>query len=204
MNQLFLPGFAPAPGPDTPLLLNGRASGLPLPPLFNYPLLAGALRSTHAKCIGRAGECLLDSLLIRFGFESFSPGENLGFDRLVALDVGGRDLVNLARIQIKTVTFAKGGFYTFNLACGYRGSPAGRRSYHAEAFDIAACVILPKNAIFFSAEKRPRYAIHVSEVEVLQSRPQASLLHALRQVWTAKHERGNVVPDDPDCDCAAA
>jgi hypothetical protein len=185
-KQFFLPGFAPDPttdASDTPeLLLPGTRSSLQLPPLFRYPRVSGDMRSRHAKCLGRAGESLFDSLMFRLGLESFAPGENLGYDRIIALSSRARRPFQLASVQIKTVTAAEGGAYHFDMSCGYRKSPQGRRGYHDAAFDIAALVILPKNAVWFTAEKRAQHSIHISEVPRLLDDPQRSLMLALHQV----------------------
>jgi hypothetical protein len=185
-NQCFLPGFAPEPTNDARDLPPGTRSGLRLPPLFPYPRVSGDLRSRHAKCLGRAGESLFDSLIFRLGLESFVPGENLGYDRIIVLNCSGRRPFQLATVQIKTVTAAEDGLYHFDMSCGYRKSPQGRRGYSDAAFDIAALVILPKNAVWFTAAKRAHHSIHVSEVPCLQDDPQRSLKQALYQILRAR------------------
>lgn len=185
-NQCFLPGFAPEPSTDARDLPPDMRSGLRLPPLFRYPRVSGDLRSRYAKCLGRAGESLFDSLIFRLGLESFVPGENLAYDRIIMLNCRGRRPFPLATVQIKTVTAAEDGLYHFNMSCGYRKSPQGRRSYEDAAFDIAALVILPKNAVWFTAAKRAHHSIHVSEVPCLQDDPQRSLRQALSQVLRAR------------------
>ena len=206
-EQFHLPGLAPVPRAvptATTCLTPAHDTGLPLPLLFSYPQVSGPMRSRHAKSLGRAGESLFDSLMFRLGLESFAPGENLGFDRVMAVDSPVHGLTNLARVQIKTVTEAEGGFYRFTMSCGYRKSPQGRRAYQGGAFDIAALVILPRNAIFFTAEKRPQHQIHLTEVARLQDDPQESLLRALRQVRAARGAQEEACRAPGECDSASA
>ncbi len=84
-----------------------------------------------------------------------------------------------ATIQIKTVTAAKNGVFTFNMQQGYRGSPQGRRGYAADAYDIAALVILPHNAVRFTTEKLDRHTVRVAEIRHLAAFPQRTLFEAL-------------------------
>lgn len=200
-NQFYLPGMEPAPRNLLRLSLPGSLAGLPLPPLFNYPDVDGADRSLHAKAIGRAGECLLDSLLVRLGFESLAVGENRGYDRVIGLDIPDACVLTLlARVQVKAATTATNGYYRFSMSCGYRGSPQGRRANADDAFDIAALVILAHNAVYFSAEKRGVHEIPVSAVPQLIAHPQDSLLRALNNVLSA---RAAAPVTDPDIDPAA-
>lgn len=202
-TQFYLPGMEPAPRTLSPLSLSGALAGLPLPPLFNYPDVHGADRSLHAKCIGRAGECQLDSVLIRLGFESLAVGENLGYDRIIGLNLPHAGaLTLLARVQAKAATKATNGYYRFSMSCGYRGSPQGRRAYADDAFDIAALVILPHNAVYFTAEKRGVHEIPVSAVPQLIARPQDSLLRALNQVLSAR-AAATAAATEPDSTPAA-
>jgi hypothetical protein len=175
MTQLFLPGFEPAlPHPARLPRAAPRC-----PPLANYPHVSGRLRSVEAKRIGRAGEALVDSTLQRYGFECFEAPEDAPFDRIVGLRDAHEEFRLLGTMQVKTTTEAADGFYRFRMSCGFHRSPQGRRSYGAEAFNIAALVILPHNAVFFTAEKAEMHRIAVPELAGLIARPQASLLAAL-------------------------
>lgn len=212
-TQLHLPGFAPAPLPVASVD-KLHLAGLPLPELFTYPNTSGAMRSRNAKALGRAGESLLDSLLFRLGFESFVAGEHLGFDRILAIDIPYRPPLILARIQIKTTTAPNKGRYEFKMNCGYRGSPHGRRAYQPQAFDLAALVILPRNAIFFTHEMRPHHEVAEAQVAELLKRPQDSLIRALARLQADRKSsldakcldqiQEQVPPYDlgPECDAA--
>lgn len=194
--QMFLPGLAPVQPAHPVLRTESALPDVSLPALFNYPDVAGTVRSRGAKAIGRAGESLTDAVLFRLGLESFAAGEDAGYDRLIGFNHPATGFVRLATAQIKTVTQATNGHYRFNMTCGYRGSPQGRRSYPEDAFDIAALVILPRNAVCFTYEKWPVHKIAVSEVTELVARPQDSLLRALRAVFAAKAARSAAL--DPD------
>jgi len=139
----------------------------------------GEVRSSFAKQIGRAGEELVASLLTRFGFDSFAVPENQPFDRLVRYTPDGGQTTKEARLQVKTATLPRNRQYFFSMQCGYRGSPQGRRPYDDGDYDIAALVILPLNAVYFTAEKANTHQIHVSEVGHLLRAPRRSLFAAL-------------------------
>jgi hypothetical protein len=197
-NQFFLPGLAPVEATPLSLLPRLGVPDLCLPALFDYPFVEGQVRSANAKAIGRAGEVLVDSTLIRLGFESFAPGEDQGYDRVIGLnDPLACTLRLLARVQVKTTTCLSGDAYSFPMSCGYRGSPQGRRGYGEDAFDIAALVILRHNAIFFTAEKRPTHVIPRALVPMLRDKPQSTLLPALRAVQ-ARRKQNTAAISTPD------
>ena len=90
----------------------------------------------------------------------------------------------LLRLQVKTVTQARQGCFTFAMQQGYSPSPQGRRDYAADAFDLAALVVLPANAVAFTARKLPVHRISVASVARLQERPQETLIAALTGLET--------------------
>jgi len=141
--------------------------------MIHYPDIPGTIRATHAKRIGAAGERLTDSLLIRWGFHPLEAPESEPYDRLLFV---GDDPIKL---QVKTVTHPRGGYFTFNLEQGYRRSPGGRHRYQHGAYDIAALVVLAENVIYFSADLRRVQRVATTEIAYLRRKPQASFLEAI-------------------------
>lgn len=191
MTQLHFPGFLP-PVPPAPVVPPSRSPFAAQIALAAYPRVPGTIRASFGKNIGRAGEEFVASILSRFGFENFPAPEDQPFDRLVRFTPDGGASTSDARIQIKTATAHQNRSYTFSMQRGYRGSPQGRQSYGDDAYDIAALVILPRNAVFFTAEKATQHRIHLSEVPGLINQPQRSLFTAL----------GLPHPASPDADDA--
>ena len=167
MSQMLLPGLLPPVEPP-PL----RAVSAPTE-MIDYPDIPGTIRATHAKRIGAAGERLTDSLLIRWGFHPLEAPESEPYDRLLFV---GDDPI---KVQVKTVTHPRGGFFTFTLEQGYRRSPGGRHKYRHGAYDIAALVVLPENVIYFSADPRRVQRVATTEIAYLRRKPQASFLDAI-------------------------
>ena len=176
MTQLFLPGLEPEAGPRA---LRQPPASLHRPAMAGYPHVSGRLRSAEAKRIGRAGEALVDSTLQRFGFESFEAPEDAPYDRVVGMRDAHEMLRILGTMQIKTTTEAVDGVYRFKMVCGFHRSPQGQRSYGVDAFDFAALVILPHNAVFFTSQKAEIHRVPVGDLPGLIARPQTSLLATL-------------------------
>ncbi|SOB95234.1 hypothetical protein [Rhodobacter maris] len=167
MSQLVFPGLLPPLAPSAPLPFGAPS------PLIRYPDVSGPVRATYAKRIGAAGEKLVDSLLTRWGFYVVAAPESEPYDCLVFV------ADELLRMQIKTVTHPRAGWYRFAMEQGYRRSPSGRRTYEDDAFDIAALVALPENVVFFTTEPRKQHRFPVSDVFNLRARPQVSFLEAI-------------------------
>ena len=165
-SQLVLPGLF---SPLSPSL--NQVSGFPA--LVDYPHVSGRVRAQEAKRIGAAGERLVDSYLIRWGFHPFEAPESEPFDRLFLVSD------HLLRMQVKTVTYPKGRAYLFPMEQGHTKCVGGRHKYAHGAFDIAALVILPEDAIYFTSEMRGIHRVAISELPHLRARPQASCLTAI-------------------------
>ncbi|OYU20088.1 MAG: hypothetical protein CFE34_01820 [Rhodobacteraceae bacterium PARR1] len=170
-EQLSFPGLLAEP----PVLPEPQAL---LPALIHYPHVPSAVRCGHAKAIGKAGERLVDSLLLRWGFRSIEADESEAFDRFLPHQEA------LLRLQIKTVTQAHQGCFSFAMQQGYGPSPQGRRDYAEDAFDLAALVILPANAVAFTARKLPVHRVSAAVIPRLQERPQETLIAALSLLET--------------------
>lgn len=166
MTQLTFPGLLP------PIVPPPLPAGAPSP-LIHYPHVSGAVRAGHAKRIGAAGERLVDSFLLRWGFFPCEAPEAEAFDRLVLI---GPDLL---RLQVKTVTHPRGGTFVFPMQQGYRRSPGGRHGYAEGAFDLAALVVLPANVVAFTAERLDRHHVPAAAMDRLRRKPQASFLDAI-------------------------
>ena len=144
--------------------------------LANYPHIATSVLSRRAKEIGRAGELLVLSVLTRLGERSYAAGEYEPFDVLLLhMEVA-------LRMQVKTTTFPTGGSYQFRMRKGYRGNPDGVRAYAPDDYDIAALVILPHDAVFFTARRASTHLIPCSRVPALRQAPGESLRNALHDL----------------------
>ena len=73
---------------------------------------------------------------------------------------------------------------------GYRNTGSGLRPYDAADFDIAALVVLPLNAVYFTAEKRNRYTVGQSAIEAAAQHPIDSFEQALADLarWNSEAE----------------
>lgn len=178
MTQFYLPGFQPSADPVSDAAPY-RGPFAAQHALATYPDVPGNVRSHFGKPIGRAGEALVTSVLSRYGFETFQSSEEQRFDLLVRYTADGGQTTKEARIQVKTATAASNGCYSFGMQRGYRGSPQGRQAYDPEDYEVAALVILPRNAVYFTTEKRPQHVIRVTEVRQLVACPRHSLFAAL-------------------------
>lgn len=61
----------------------------------------------------------------------------------------------------------------------YRGNPNGVQLYAPDAYDLAALVILPHNAVLFSAGAAETHVIARAQIEGLRRNPYRSLHKAL-------------------------
>lgn len=147
-----------------------------LPDLIWFPHVCGALRSTHGKAIGAAGEHLTQSLLMRHGLAAFMADDSQPYDIAVLGPIGPWT------VQVKTATLPKNGIYSFNMEQGYRNSPGGRRLYAAGAFDMTALVILPLNVVIFTRDRVEQHRIREAEVMAEMRHPSRSLLLAFGQM----------------------
>ncbi|TFL16137.1 hypothetical protein [Jannaschia formosa] len=83
-------------------------------------------------------------------------------------------------MQIKTTTHpGPDGRYRWQISCGYRGSPRGRRPYPTHSFALLACVVLPAHGVYFVPAGPPRIALHPRDLPGLLRDPLASLHEAL-------------------------
>lgn len=167
--QLTLPGLGTTtpPADATP---DGPA------PLWSFPNISARDRQLHARALGRAGEALCDSLLLRHGLMPLVPPDHLAYDRIVM--VGGKQ----ARLQIKTSAVATTGTWSFTMKKGYQGSVIGTRRYAPDDFDIAALVCLSANAVHFTTDPGPWFRLSHHDVERAAADPRASLEQALADI----------------------
>ncbi|WP_139212346.1 hypothetical protein [Jannaschia pohangensis] len=142
--------------------------------LAAYPHVSTAVLAHHACLIGQAGAAVVDSVLLARGIPVLPAPDGQSYDRL-ALIRG-----DPVTVQIKTTSHpGADGRYLWNIACGYRGSPRGRRPYARHAFGLLACVVLPVSAVLFVAPGATRVTLHPRDVPGLIRDPLASLRDAL-------------------------
>ncbi|MEI4264319.1 hypothetical protein [Roseovarius sp. D0-M9] len=167
-NQPPLSGFE--------ALFAPQAACLPADTMRQFPRLSRDMLTSHAKWFGLSGECLVDSILLRFGIYTSQLPEMLPADRIVYHPEG--DL----RMQIKTCCRARNGFFHFNITKGYHRSPRGVKSYATDDFDVVALVALSENAVKFTANRQPSTRIALSEIDALRADPCASLDGAIEDL----------------------
>ncbi|MFC3060004.1 hypothetical protein [Paenirhodobacter populi] len=158
--QPLLPGLLPRP----PLCLPPGSHQL-----WSFPDLSRKDRCRHAKALGLAGECLVDSLLLRYGLSVMRLPEFTAVDRLILHPE------QILRLQVKTTTVRQNGGWCVNAHHGYGRSPQGLRPYEPDAFDLLALVVLPENAVFFTAERRSRHRVRDTELAMIKADPRLSL-----------------------------
>lgn len=158
--QPLLPGLLPRP----PLCLPPGSHQL-----WSFPDLSREERCRHAKVLGLAGECLVDSILLRYGLSMMRLPEFTAVDRLILHPE------QILRLQVKTTTVRQNGDWYFNAHHGYGRSPQGLRPYAPDAFDLLALVVLPENAVCFTAERKARHRIRDAELSRLKQDPRLSL-----------------------------
>jgi hypothetical protein len=144
--------------------------------LSQYPNVTPATICRHARLIGRAGEALLDSILLRHGLFPSPLPSGASADRLVPL--ARRSL----RLQIKTRTRPSERGYHFKMQKGYRLSPGGCRGYDPGDYDIAALVALPINTIMFSAARTASILMPLDQLPRLARKPLESLEAAVAEL----------------------
>lgn len=144
--------------------------------LRDFPDVKSEALKTHGKELGRAGELLVESTLLRIGYQSISVSEHLPFDCVVLQPQG------LIRIQVKTAARPRSACYNFNISKGYHRSPGGVRGYAESDFDLLALVALSDNVVKFSSDRRRSQSIGLDEVAGLRQRPGLSFEAALEDV----------------------
>ena len=141
--------------------------------LAPYPFVTPEAISRRARMIGLAGEALVDSLLLRHGLQPASMPDGASADRLIPF--ARRSI----RLQIKTRTQAGPRGYSCKMLKGYRNTPQGVRASDDGDFDIGALVVLPLNAVVFTASQHTHLTIPVSLFQKMASNPLRSLDIAL-------------------------
>lgn len=167
-HQFLLPGFHP-PAPPAEFR-DARIA------LRDYPDIPSHVMCRYGKQLGSAGELLFDSIMMRLGERSIECGEHEPFDRILWLPAG------LVRVQIKTRHTITGDGYVFDIKKGYNRGPTGTKPYRTNEFDLLALVVLPENAVRFTAEWRGRHKIRLCEIPRLRARPAESLMEAFEHL----------------------
>lgn len=144
--------------------------------LLQFPKIDTETLRSNGKQYGRAGELLVESVLLSVGVQSVSVAEHLPFDCVVFLSQG------VLRVQVKTATRPRANCFHFNVSHGYHRSPGGVRRYAENDYDLLALVCLSENVVKFTADRRRSQAIGVEEVERLRRRPGASFETALSEL----------------------
>ncbi|UWR35252.1 hypothetical protein K3759_17475 (plasmid) [Sulfitobacter sp. W027] len=144
--------------------------------LLQFPKLDAETLRYHGKQFGRAGELLVESVLLSLGLQSVNVAEHAPFDCVVFLTQG------VLRVQVKTAIRPRANCFNFNISHGYHRSPAGVRRYSQNDYDLLALVCLSENVVKFTADRRRSQTIGVEEVEKLRRRPGASFEAALSEV----------------------
>ena len=166
-HQMLLPGLDLARVP---------AQGRNTCGLATYPDVDPKVLQNQAKEIGRAGELLVHSVLTRLGERCYPASEDTQFDLLLMRPEAA------LRVQVKTITNPRNGLYRVRMQKGYRCNPAGVRLYAPDDYDLAALVILPHDAVMFTAAKRDVHTIPCQRIAGLRARPYASLHQALHDL----------------------
>lgn len=148
----------------------------------DFPNLSRRTLSQHAKWFGLAGEYLVDSILLRFGFCTSPMPEMMPADRLLCLPEGP------LRLQIKTCCRPRDGYFHFSLTKGYHRAPGGIRPYEPDDFDLVALVALSENAVKFTLERQASHRVACSEIAALHQDPCASLQRALEDLGVNNDE----------------
>lgn len=144
--------------------------------LLQFPQIDAETLRRNGKLFGRAGELVVESVLLRLGLESVSLPEHLPFDYAVLHERG------IIRVQVKTASRPRDGSFHFSISRGYHRSPGGVREYSREDFDLLALVGLSEDVVKFTADRRRSQMIGMDEIEDLRRRPGASLERALADV----------------------
>lgn len=147
--------------------------GSPEADLRDYPFIDAAAKCRHAKLLGASAEFLVASVLCRYGRETWTGPDGSAVDRLIQV------LDRPVKIQVKHTSTIKKSSYSFSMTRGYRNTGSGLRPYDAVDFDVAALVVLPLNAVYFTAEKRDRYRVGQAAIEAALQHPLQSFEQAL-------------------------
>lgn len=185
--QLLLPGFVP---PERPAENRDARDAL-----ATYPDTPVQDLCRHAKILGRAGELLVDSTLMRLGERVYPADEHERHDRLLILPSG-----TSLRLQVKTRhTQTQNGDRVFTLRQRSERGCTGRGPYRPEDFDILAMVVLAENVVRFTADWQLRQVVHATEIPELRRNPRQSLDEAL-----ARLGHTDAIPGGWDADLALA
>ena len=141
--------------------------------LLQFPKLDAETLRYHGKQFGRAGELLVESVLLSVGVQSVGVAEHLPFDCVVFLSQG------VLRVQVKTATRPRANCFNFNISRGYHRSPAGVRRYSDGDYDLLALVCLSENVVKVSADRQRSQLVGIEEIEGLRRRPGSSFESAL-------------------------
>ncbi|WP_339638982.1 hypothetical protein [uncultured Sulfitobacter sp.] len=144
--------------------------------LFQFPEIDAETLRSNGKQYGRAGELLVESVLLSVGVQSVGVAEHLPFDCVVFLSQG------VLRVQVKTATRPRANCFNFNISRGYHRSPAGVRRYSDGDYDLLALVCLSENVVKFSADRQRSQLVGIEEIERLRRRPGASFEAALSEL----------------------
>lgn len=156
--------------------------------LRNFPDVTSDALKVHGKELGRAGELLVESTLLRLGHQSISVAEHLPFDCVVLHPRG------LIRIQVKTAARPRNDSYHFNISRGYHRSPTGVRTYADTDYDLLALVALSDNVVKFSSERRRSQNIGLDEIAGLRTRPGEAFEAALEDLCSVQDVVSTVSP----------
>lgn len=150
--------------------------------LRHFPNVSSDALKIHGKELGRAGELLVESTLLRLGHQTISVAEHLPFDCVVLHPH------RLVRIQVKTAARPRKDCYNFNISKGYHRSPGGVRRYEATDFDLLALVALSDNVVKFSAERGRSQSIGLDEISSLRQRPCTTFEAALEELCSSAQD----------------
>ncbi|SFO38477.1 hypothetical protein SAMN04487859_13711 [Roseovarius lutimaris] len=147
--------------------------------LRDFPHVPRRALSANAKWIGRAGELLVESVLLRIGLVSAQLPEFMPADCIVYHPDA------LLRVQIKTCSKPRNGAFHFNVSKGYHRSPTGVRPYDRSDYDLLALVALSENVVRFTADRRQTQSFLVADVPGLRAYPRRSFDDALEGIGLA-------------------
>ncbi len=155
--------------------------------LRDFPNVPRQALSKNAKWIGRAGELLVESVLLRIGLVSAQLPEFMPADCIVYHPVA------FLSVQIKTCSKPRDGAFRFNISKGYHRSPNGVRRYDRGDYDLLALVALSENVVKFTADRQQTQSFQCAEIAKLRAYPRRSLDDALEEIGLADCD---ALPDD--------
>lgn len=168
-------------------VLSGPQTPPPGHALRDFPHVSRHALSQNAKWIGRAGELLVESVLLRIGLVSAQLPEFMPADCIVYHPS------RLLSVQVKTCSRPRDGAFHFNVSKGYHRSPTGVRRYDRGDYDLLALVALSENVVKFTADRQQTQSFQAAEVARLRAYPRRSLDAALEEHGLASR---NAVPAD--------